>query len=349
MPEPDLYARACRHGWAFACGKASARGDAGRARRLCRAAAAALVVPALRVALAGQAPPGRSRDPERAGDRCRLRRGSRRAVLMGAGARPRQAFDNERWSPSAADGTVDVPTFYLAAPRSHGRRVRAPSRGDRWSPNRARWPRPPTSGGVRVVDRRPRLRRWLEATLEASPATPAGRSISAARGLAGDVADRGGVGEGGARRRRRAYPWGDEPRRDRANFEGPARRRSGHFACPECSVRLADMSGNVWEWTRSPTSRTPTMRPTIAPTRRRRAVGDARRRVRRSGAARAHDRARRGRTRRPAPVHRLPRRARPAVADPAGVGGCDAAAPFFTPALNLRRPGPIADACATRS
>mgnify|MGYP003451367905 CR=1 FL=1 len=21
MPEPDLYARACRHGWSFACGK----------------------------------------------------------------------------------------------------------------------------------------------------------------------------------------------------------------------------------------------------------------------------------------------------------------------------------------
>ncbi len=24
MPEPELYARACRHGWAFACGKTSA-------------------------------------------------------------------------------------------------------------------------------------------------------------------------------------------------------------------------------------------------------------------------------------------------------------------------------------
>ena len=24
MPEPQLYARACRHGWTFACGKAAA-------------------------------------------------------------------------------------------------------------------------------------------------------------------------------------------------------------------------------------------------------------------------------------------------------------------------------------
>jgi hypothetical protein len=24
MPEPDLYARACRHGWEFACGKTAA-------------------------------------------------------------------------------------------------------------------------------------------------------------------------------------------------------------------------------------------------------------------------------------------------------------------------------------
>jgi hypothetical protein len=23
MPEPELYERACRHGWTFACGKAS--------------------------------------------------------------------------------------------------------------------------------------------------------------------------------------------------------------------------------------------------------------------------------------------------------------------------------------
>ena len=35
-----------------------------------------------------------------------------------------EAFDNERWSTSADEGTVEVPTFYLGAPRGHGGGVR---------------------------------------------------------------------------------------------------------------------------------------------------------------------------------------------------------------------------------
>ena len=50
----------------------------------------------------------------------------------------------------------------------------------------------------------------------------------------------------------RIYPWGNEPRSDRANYRGRSTMPVGSFACPECPFGLSDMSGNVWELTRSP-------------------------------------------------------------------------------------------------
>ena len=50
----------------------------------------------------------------------------------------------------------------------------------------------------------------------------------------------------------RIYPWGSEPRRDRANYRGRGTASVGSLPCPECPYPLSDMAGNVWEWTRSP-------------------------------------------------------------------------------------------------
>ena len=108
MPEPELYARACRHGWSFACGKDGRRTVTRRARRSrlsCRPRRSSLALGALAAAAARAQP---AADPGLPADRAaRLRRDARRAVRRWAPAGRPPAFDNERWSAAAADGTVD--------------------------------------------------------------------------------------------------------------------------------------------------------------------------------------------------------------------------------------------------
>ena len=50
----------------------------------------------------------------------------------------------------------------------------------------------------------------------------------------------------------RIYPWGDTPEPDFANYRARGTAPVGSFDCPPCVHGLADMSGNVWEWTISP-------------------------------------------------------------------------------------------------
>ena len=165
-----------------------------------------------------------------------------------------RAFDNERWSAGQAQDTVELPAFAIGRHEVTVAQFRAFSdtAGHTSAPETLRGAPEHPVGSVSWPDALAYCR-WLETTLREWSGTPprlrgwldAGRRITLPSEAEWEKAARGADG--------RVYPWGDEPRRDRANFggtDGPA--PVGSFDCPECPFGLSDLSGNVWELTRSP-------------------------------------------------------------------------------------------------
>ncbi len=163
------------------------------------------------------------------------------------------AFENERWSGSQTQGAVDLPAFYIGRYEVTVRAYRAfvQATGHRADEETLATPPSHPMTNVSWTDALAYCR-WLDARLRESPQIPAairarleeGWRVTLPTEAQWEKAARGTDG--------RVFPWGNEPRRDRANFRSTGPMPVGSFECPECPYGLADMSGNVWEWTRSP-------------------------------------------------------------------------------------------------
>ena len=163
------------------------------------------------------------------------------------------AFDNEWWPGASPQMTVDLVAFYVGRYEVTVAQFAAFVEETGYRTDPAAFQRPPDHP-VAAVSWTDALAysRWLETTLREWPETPPelgqllrdGWRISLPSEAEWEKAARGSDG--------RIYPWGNEPRRDRANYAGGSTAPVGSFECPECPFGLLDMSGNVWEWTRSP-------------------------------------------------------------------------------------------------
>jgi formylglycine-generating enzyme required for sulfatase activity len=165
------------------------------------------------------------------------------------------AFDIEWWGEGRVQGTPDIPTFFIGRFEVTVAQYAAFVGDTRHPVPDTRTLQDPPSHPVAWVSWPDAVAyaRWLDTRLR----TPPGALPDS---LAGLVADGWRVAlpteaqwEKAARGTdARIYPWGDAPRTDRANFRAASPVPVGSFPCPECAYPVADMAGNVWEWTRSP-------------------------------------------------------------------------------------------------
>lgn len=163
------------------------------------------------------------------------------------------AFENERWSEARRQGAVDLPAFYISRYEVTVAQYSAfvDATGYRADPMSMQAASNHPVSHVSWTDALA-YARWLELQLKDSAHTPiairellqGGWRLTLPDEAQWEKAARGTDG--------RIYPWGNQARKDRANYAGTTTMAVGSFNCPECAYGLSDMSGNVWEWTRSP-------------------------------------------------------------------------------------------------
>lgn len=165
----------------------------------------------------------------------------------------RMAFANERWSNFMRQGNVNLPTFYI-------QRYEVTTSQYRTFADATGYPADPQS--LAQADIYPAAfvswtdalayARWLENELRSSSQTPTeikqrlndGWKITLASEAQWEKAARGTEGN--------IFPWGNQPDASKANINSAASDPVGDQGCSDCAYGLADMSGNLFEWTRSP-------------------------------------------------------------------------------------------------
>ncbi len=163
-----------------------------------------------------------------------------------------QAFENERWSPSASQGIVDVEEFYISRSEVTIAQFTAFVDDTGVQVSTAALTGKPDHP-VTSVSWPDALAycRWLQRVLTTSENTPAalqellvdGWRVTLPNEAEWEKAARGTDG--------RTFPWGDTPRPDAANYNGSNTQPVGNGRCDNCPYGLSDMAGNVWELTRS--------------------------------------------------------------------------------------------------
>jgi formylglycine-generating enzyme required for sulfatase activity len=165
----------------------------------------------------------------------------------------RLAYDNELWKGAEGPGTVDVPGFYIGRYEVTVAQYRAfvEATGYPVAPQALEAPSDHPVTWVSWPDALSYCR-WLEARLRESPHTPPQLSRALRDGFRLGLPSEAEWEKGARGTDGRIFPWGNAPRPDLANYGGKGTMPVGSFECPACPFGLRDMSGNVWELTRSP-------------------------------------------------------------------------------------------------
>jgi len=174
--------------------------------------------------------------------------------VMGSNpALDRLAYENERWSSSRRQGSVEVDDFYIGMLEVTVAQFRVFVAEN---PDLADAPSAGMQGDMPVTNitwpEALAYARWLQRRLLDSEDTPAelqrylaaGGQVSIPSEAEWEKAARGSDG--------RIFPWGNSPSTEYANYGANAALAVGNRPCDECAFGLQDMSGNVWELTRSP-------------------------------------------------------------------------------------------------
>lgn len=162
------------------------------------------------------------------------------------------AFENERWSAGRRQGRVDLPTYYIGKYEVTVAQYRYFGETTGYRVETALLDLSPNQPAVLVSwTDAIAYARWLESVLKSATWTPSlirqllsqGWHISLPTEAEWEKAARGDNG--------RIYPWGNSANAEFANFGSNSTVEVGSANCMQCAFGLQDMSGNVWEWTRS--------------------------------------------------------------------------------------------------